>query len=329
VESAGRLIGMSGRKLNIIMSGDSASVFLYLKRIKDIHAYSNYRGATLAINVIFKILELNSPTHPTHPQTNLPLPVSLVLNYAALDFNFTSWMSPANLRVLQSEHSSGALPGLKELAAQKDHLGHVSPLSMVGDKKHSTRGARRMKRKMSWRDTLIGFTSGGEKESDGKAPTLKTRSSGSAIRSARNPDSPSRVARARTLPSGNDDQGALADAESESEEDFNNLREEERPIEARVRHVYPQSYPDYSVVQVPRSESALEKQQQELSAAVAEANTKATQAAGMGNKSGKGKEKAPIGTRLTMTSRTGYFQDRVVSPSMVCFWFYFLVQIGY
>ncbi|KAJ2985285.1 hypothetical protein NUW54_g10199 [Trametes sanguinea] len=28
------------------------------------------------------------------------------------------------------------------------------------------------------------------------------------------------------------------------------------------------------------------------------------------------KEQAPIGTRLTMTSRTGYFQDRIISPSM-------------
>ena len=26
---------------------------------------------------------------------------------------------------------------------------------------------------------------------------------------------------------------------------------------------------------------------------------------------------APIGTRLTMTSRTGYFQDRIIPPSMV------------
>jgi hypothetical protein len=241
------------------------------------------------------------------------MPVSLVLNYAALDFNFTSWMSLDNLRVLRSEHSSGALSGLKELAAQKDHLGHVSPLSMVGDKKPGARGSRRIKRRRSWRDTLIGFTSGGEKE-EGKAPTLKTRASGGSIKHIQSSRSPARITRARTLPNGNDDQGALADAESDSEDDFRHLKEEERPIEARVRHVYPQSDPEYGGVEVPRSKSAMAKQQQELSAAVAEANTQATQAAG---KDGKGKEKAPIGTRLTMTSRTGYFQDRVVSPSMV------------
>jgi len=31
----------------------------------------------------------------------------------------------------------------------------------------------------------------------------------------------------------------------------------------------------------------------------------------------KKKKKAPIGTRLTMTSRVGYFQDRIITPSMV------------
>jgi hypothetical protein len=31
------------------------------------------------------------------------------------------------------------------------------------------------------------------------------------------------------------------------------------------------------------------------------------------------KKKVPIGTRLTMTSRAGFFQDRIVSPSMVRF----------
>ena len=37
------------------------------------------------------------------PPQPLPLPVALVLNYAALDFNFTSWMTPGNLRVLRIE----------------------------------------------------------------------------------------------------------------------------------------------------------------------------------------------------------------------------------
>ena len=79
------------------------------------------RGATLAVATMVKILEHNAKT----PQQPLPIPVALVLNYAALDFNFTSWMSAEHLKVLRSEQSSGNLPGLHELVAQKDHLKHV------------------------------------------------------------------------------------------------------------------------------------------------------------------------------------------------------------
>ncbi|KAG6892293.1 hypothetical protein C0992_001056, partial [Termitomyces sp. T32_za158] len=81
-------------------------------------------GATLAVNVILKMLENDSLQ--VHGEPKLRHPVALVLNYAALDFNFTSWMSPSNLRVLQSEQSSGNLPGINDLAAQKDHLQHIA-----------------------------------------------------------------------------------------------------------------------------------------------------------------------------------------------------------
>ena len=77
----------------------------------------------MAVNVVIKIIELRDSKVPG--QATLPLPTAAVLSYAALDFNFTSWMTPANLRVLRSEQSSGFLPGLRELAEQKDHLKHV------------------------------------------------------------------------------------------------------------------------------------------------------------------------------------------------------------
>jgi len=85
----------------------------------------NCSGGTLAVNVVIRILELRQIANSSHQPINLPLPTAMVLNYAALDFNFTSWMSANNLRVLRSEQSSGNLPGLKELAEQKDHLKHV------------------------------------------------------------------------------------------------------------------------------------------------------------------------------------------------------------
>ena len=82
-------------------------------------------GGTLAVNVVVKILELRQLAPTSHHPIILPLPTAVVLNYAALDFNFTSWMTADNLRVLRSEQSSGNIPGLKELAEQKDHLKHI------------------------------------------------------------------------------------------------------------------------------------------------------------------------------------------------------------
>lgn len=87
-----------------------------------------FRGGTLALNLVIKTLELRQLASASHQPINLPLPTAIVLNYAALDFNFTSWMSGDNLRVLRSEQSSGNIPGLKEVAEQKDHLQHVVSL---------------------------------------------------------------------------------------------------------------------------------------------------------------------------------------------------------
>lgn len=147
---------------------------------------------------------------------------------------------------------------------------------------------RRIKRRSSWKDTL--------KLVNGKEDVAKhSRSYASLSR--------------RELPNalGIADEGSLADAESDNE-DFGEVKEEDRPIEARVVYKYTSGNGELS-----GSTSALQKQQQELSIAVAEADCKAVKA--VRGKSSSSNE--PIGTRLTMTSRTGYFQDRIISPSMV------------
>ncbi|KAF9529187.1 Alpha/Beta hydrolase protein [Crepidotus variabilis] len=277
IESSGKLIGMSGRKIQIIISGDSA-------------------GGTLAVNVVVRILEMRLLANSSHQPINLPLPTAVILNYAALDFNFTSWMSDDNLRVLRSEQSSGNLPGLRELAEQKDHLRHISPLSMVRDKKTNR---KRMKRRSSWKDTIRGFASAGE---DDYQPYRK--SSQSSLKSPTGRELPGAL---RTA-----DEGTLADAESDSEENFDHYNEEDRPLEARVLYRYPNGGSHRQ--EVLKGATLLEEQQYELSVAVAEADTKAIQAFG---RKDTNKSKEPIGTRLTMTSRTGYFQDRIISPSMM------------
>ncbi|OCH95128.1 alpha/beta-hydrolase [Obba rivulosa] len=246
VESSGKLVGMSGSKFSSVLTGDSA-------------------GAHIAVAVMLKVLET---------QFELPHPRALVLNYAALDFNFTSWMSHDHLRVLQSEQSSGHLQGLVE---QKDHFGHISPLSMVGDR-------RPIRRRRSWRDAIRTLTS----PSAERAPHMRTRNSTTAIRQARNAKvtngegSYFEAASQRAA----DEGGNLADVEDDS--GLAPLKEEEKPIQARVRF-------NPSVDRV-----ELEKPPREAEGA----NPNQSQ-------------QAPLGTRLTMTSRTGYFQDRIISPSMM------------
>lgn len=202
-------------------------------------------------------------------QINVPQPLALVLNYAALDFNFTSWMSPANLRVLQSEQSSGHIPGLAE---QKDHFGHISPLSMVGD--------RKVRRRRSWRDTLRNLAS-----PTNERPPIRDRS----LTSPKHSKSGRTVSqiRHRSADSYVEEAGSMADDEDTADIRVYTENEEDMPIEARVRFS-----PTVNRIDVPK--------------ALQEAS-----------ESSENTIEAPLGTRLTMTSRTGYFQDRIISPSMV------------
>lgn len=237
-----------------------------------------------------KILQYNAALPAG--EARLPAPLSLVLNYAALDFNFTSWMSPDNLRVLRTEQSTGDLPGMRELALQKNHLQHISPLSMVGE--HHMR-TKRLKRRKSWKDAL---------------QDLVGRSEDLPLKQQHHMDM-KRKSSMKSFEAPCDDHESWADSESE-EGEMKPVREEDRPIEERVRFVYKDASSDKDGLH-----RVLEKQEQ-LSAAVTQANLKATTlVTGRHNGKGIGKNRESIGTRLTMTSRTGYFQDRIVSPSMV------------
>jgi hypothetical protein len=149
---------------------------------------------------------------------------------------------------------------------------------------------KHLKRRASWKDTLRGLASPRGNDSSSKSPSPGS----SRITTHRHP-----VPR----PGGNLTEGDLAD-ESSADED---AREEDRPLRARVRYSY------HRTPTPPIFSSGLETDQAKLSVAVQEADSKATDYKSAKRENGK----EPIGTRLTMTSRTGFFQDRVVSPSMV------------
>ena len=222
--------------------------------------------------VMIKILETQLP---------VPHPLALQLNYAALDFNFTSWMSPSNLRVLQSEQSSGHLSGLAE---QKDHFKHISPLSMVGDRKV-------VRRRRSWKDAIRELTSPVSERPPG---SVRARAVSSAVKSTQSAPAKShgRVYLQHELSSSAlDEAGSLADEEDGA--DLNAVAEEDKPISARVRF-----NPVVNQVE-------LQPPQKEVEVEASASSPAATDPV------------LPLGTRLTMTSRTGYFQDRIISPSMV------------
>lgn len=80
------------------------------------------------------------------------------------------------------------------------------------------------------------------------------------------------------------------DADAEEDEEYEPLMDHERPILERVR-----------------TSESLHKHDQAVLREAVDADQKYLLNA----------KKVPMGTRLTMTSRTGYFQDRIISPSMV------------
>jgi hypothetical protein len=294
-------------------------------------------GATLVISVIIKILEhtftLKQPGSSYQPPTSrpphpLPLPVAVVLSYAALDFNFTSWMSQDNLRVLRieteadekrplartpsfskrrsssffngsdGEEDRNDLSWANSLRGAKDHLSHISPLAVVNELRRNSA----VHRKKSWKDSIrLQLTPYQE-----ALPSTIPLRRGSNQRPEKD-----------TL-----DEGAEADGEDGDMDAFQHLPDEEKPIKARVRWNYgggysPEMTPATSPIQRTKSltkDPLGDQEQEKLQAEVAEANE---EVAHQRKQDGVAARNAPIGTRLTMTSRTGYFQDRIISPSMV------------
>ena len=169
-------------------------------------------------------------------------------------------MTPANLRVLKAEASSGNIAGVEE---QKAHTDHRSPLAVVSDVTE-----RRVKRRRSWaRLSLTGLasrlSSGSFDESD------------STPRASKRPS----LTRSKT--------GPYQNAGDEADDEFYPLQESDKPISERVLYT-------------------AEHKQSELEVVMEEEKIKALEASG-----------PRTGTRLTMTSRAGYFADRVITPSMV------------
>lgn len=254
-----------------------------------------------------------------------------MLSYPALDFNFTSWMTPSHLKVLREETEADELrqhmksPSLirrqssslfyssdddggsegwaKELRGAKDHLSHANPLAMVNEERRSTSPVH----KKSWRETFgMGLTS------ISGPPSITKRSK-------------LRRSRSQLQPPETGSFGFTDSSSEEEEEEEEYEPEENRPIEARIRwHHSPVSTspvdhaPDLlNTIHLGESrgqEILNTEAQAQLATEVRKANV---EVAKKRRRAAYDRKNAPIGMRLTMTSRSGYFQDRIISPTMV------------
>jgi len=245
------------------------------------------RGGNICTTIIIRILEHH---------TAIPRPVSIILAYPALDFNFTSWMSPANLRVLRTEHSENHIPGLKQ---GKDHMSHKSPLSVVDDVKRPHR-TQTQSRQRSWGEAISSklpglamsptdekSAFGGSKTPKGTSPAIPWSAVLPRVLSEKLASTDQR--RGSNEVSSEDSGSSDDDDDTRTVRAFDMRREADKSLRERVKTPKEERHFDLKFGS-PEKIVPVEKRK---------------------------RRKAPIGTRMTMTSRVGYFQDRIISPSMV------------
>jgi hypothetical protein len=229
--------------------------------------------------------------------------VALILAYPALDFNYTSWMSPNNLRVLQTEQSETHIPGLLH---GKDHLAHKAPLSVVGDDVQRRRRSASRPR-ASWAESITGKfgMSMSMSRSDDRHTYRGSKSTPSSpvVRTHRLPRAHSKRGSGWFAPQGEwtDDSADASESDlSDSDgETVDRRRETEKSLAERVKT--PGVHADERF-----AGGILEKA-----------------GASLDDETPRRRKATTIGTRLTMTSRVGYFQDRIITPSMVSLVHYF------
>lgn len=207
-------------------------------------------------------------------------------------------MSPANLRVLRTEHSENHIPGLKQ---GKDHMSHKSPLSVVDDvkRRHRSQGQSRQK---SWGEALssklpgLAISPTDEKSAFGGSKTPRMTSPATPwsavlprVLSERFPSTDERRGSAETT---SEESGSSDDDDDDSKtvRGVDVRREADKSLRERVKTPKEERQFDLRTVSPEKIVAPVEKRK---------------------------RRKGPIGTRMTMTSRVGYFQDRIISPTMV------------
>lgn len=215
-------------------------------------------------------------------------------------------MSPANLRVLRTEHSENHIPGIKQ---GKDHMSHKSPLSVVDDVKHKPRSKQDRTRQRSWGEALSSKLPGlamsptqektnalgGSKTPRGTSPVSGWSTTIPRVLSAKVAGWAGHVEADAETPSEESTSSDSDDDDAKTVRAFDMRRDADKSLQERVK--------------TPKEERHFDLHPSSMEDVAAEA--------GKAEVAKRRRKKAPIGTRMTMTSRVGYFQDRIISPSMV------------
>lgn len=257
-----------------------------------------YSGANLAAAMLITILE----AAPSSPLRALPLPVATLWLYPSLDFNFTSWMSSENLKVLRRDKSSTSLP--ESIVEAKSHLNHRSPLSVVDDREANGDASKKSVSTRRGRSALS------LSRSFGKLPRAVSNWSKAITPKEENFRSDSILDQATVDREDDDDEEAGADAISQPD----NRLTRHLSLGERVVHRTDDDAVDSddAAVDASRTSGGDEKSPASLEDGESRPQTRARST----SRSKKGKKKS-FGTHLTMTSRTSYFNDRIISPSMM------------
>lgn len=229
-------------------------------------------------------------------------PVAIILAYPALDFNFTSWMSPSNLRVLQTEQSETHIPGLLH---GKDHMRHKTPLSVVDDVgKKSKRPAAKSRK--SWADSISATFGMSMTPSTPKGSKTQPSSPLTMTRPlSKRTESGWFASREEGVDSAPEDVSDMSSSDDEDDDEYkpDRRRDADKSLAERVKTPGVLADERFTDGILSASPAQVAPEDGPLAPAVAAAV--------------RPKPKAAFATRLTMTSRVGYFQDRVISPSMM------------
>lgn len=285
-ETRGKAIGMSGSsRFRVILSGDSA-------------------GGNLATAVMLKILEYPQPHIKSAYITAaaggcgsvpppLPKPLSLILAYPSLNFSFTAWMKPEHLRVLKAQSEVN----LQSLRREASDSSDVQP-----GRKGSPLRPRSRSRSRSRQTSLLGLSPMSQSNSNDKAHRINSATK-------RSPNRPMNPREYQSLASQAElhlaDRARLADAESASDDALSPILVGERGSQG-----FSGEQPQWSLDTRDTSPSATneaDETQRELALSQQKADAEMTHR----------RKKAPVGTRLTMSSMSGYFQDRILTQSMM------------